>query len=71
MERMFIEGEDKGIRGIEYVEGTDANDNMVCMTKDDFDYYCDEMSYYAVEDYKYDLKRHPLKTLFKLYFNKE
>ena len=71
MERMFIEGEDKGIRGIEYVEGTDVNDNMVCMTTDDFDYYCEEARYYAIEDYKYDLRKHQLKTLFKLYFDKE
>ena len=69
MERLYKCDEIGNVRACEWVEGTDYNDNMVCMDSEYFDFLQEEHAYYRIEDFFYSLPK-PLQLIVKPFFNK-
>ena len=48
----------------------DNNDDMLCMNEFTFDYLIDDAKYCGKEDVIYDIKKKPIRTLWKIFTNK-
>ena len=69
MERLYMVNGNSDVRGCEWVEGTDWNDNMVCMDNEYFELLQDEYSMTTLECFVYSLPK-PLQLIIKPFFNK-